>query len=108
MKRPILLGLILAICIPAMSTGAGYYDCRGVVANGAVGTAGGWYEAVAAVGQSAVGAAHGESSPSHADFQEFSGIARGRSPRGPKTEPCEHETDFASRAKPHATPLGSI
>jgi hypothetical protein len=58
MKIPILVILVLAACLPAASVAAGYYDCRGTVANGAARSTG-YYCVTGAVGQHAVGLSSG-------------------------------------------------
>jgi hypothetical protein len=58
MKHPLLIVLALVVCLPTASVAAGYYDCRGVVANGAARSTG-YYTLTGVVGQHAVGLSSG-------------------------------------------------
>jgi len=58
MKHPFLIILVLAACLTAAPVAAGYYDCRGTVANGAARSTG-YYCVTGAVGQHAVGLSSG-------------------------------------------------
>jgi len=77
MKIPALVILTLAFCLPAVSLGAGPYDCRGVVANGAARGASPYYSVTGTVGQSAVGLMHGYYISGAGFWQQSGGVYAG-------------------------------